>query len=435
MWNFYDIAYAGLLTVGAPFWAVGRASRAKVLDALRTRSGRTAPRTSTTPAVMVHAVSVGELNAARGLIDQLQLARPGLNLIITTTTRTGDARAREIFAGRPDVSIARFPLDFSSMVNRFFDAVRPSAIVLMELEVWPNLMKQAARRGIPVLLANGRITKPSYDRYRRAGPITRRMFRRLRWTCAQDDVYAERFVGLGVSPDRLSVTGSMKFDTAFVGSLDQAEPVVGTNDLARAMNLDRSGPVWVCGSTGPGEESIVLTAYQELCRSHPRLQLAIIPRHPERFGEVAGLIEAAGFSVVRRSKPGAADSSRPVVLLGDTMGELRKFYALADVVFVGRSLVDLGPRQHGSDMIEPAALGKPVLVGPFTGNFEEPVRALKSADAIVEVLSSDELTRSIVALLHDGERRTRLGVAARQVVSTHRGATEKLLAKLLEHLP
>jgi 3-deoxy-D-manno-octulosonic-acid transferase len=227
----------------------------------------------------------------------------------------------------------------------------------------------------------------------------------------------------------------MKFDTAQV-----ADRIDGADELAAAVGLDpAAGPIWVCGSTGPGEEQIVLDAYRTLLAAHPTLRLAIIPRHPERFGEVAKLIESAGFPLVRRSnsKPDISDVkfAAPVVL-GDTMGELRKFYSLADVVLVCRTLVDLGPSQHGSDMIEPAALAKPVVVGPFTGNFTEVMNAFRGERAMVEVGGGPgELAGAIDALLRDPGEASAMARRARAVVRREQGATDRHVEVILHHLP
>ncbi len=422
--NLYDITYAAALAIGSPLWAIRRATRAKVRDALSTRRGRLAPRAGNAPAVMIHAVSVGELNAARGLIEQLQSARPGLHLIVTTTTTTGIARAQELFGNNPSITLSRFPIDLSGSINRFLDNVRPSVVVLMELEVWPNWMAQCTRRNIPVVLANGRITEPSFKRYRLGGGLTRRMFSRLKLAMVQEDQYADRFERLGVRRENIVVTGTMKFDSAML-----ADSVDGTATMAQELGIDPARPLLVCGSTGPGEEAILLDAYQQLLNDHPTLDLAIIPRHPPRFNEVAQLIHDRHFACVRRSKnetiAGLHRAQRPAVLLGDTMGELRKFYALATLVFVGRSLVDLGPKQHGSDMIEPAGAGKAVICGPFTGNFAEPVRALLAGGAMIQVGAAAELARTIDALLRDRTRLADIGTRGREVVRLGQGATQK----------
>jgi len=430
--NGYDIAYGLGIGLSAPFWLAKRSTRRKVLQAFRQRMGDHVVRQGTSPAVMIHAVSLGELNAARALIRSLSDSRPQLQFVISTTTTTGWARAQELYGKDPRITLIRYPLDFSSAVNAVLDRLRPELVVLMELEVWPNFVLQCRRRGIPVVLINGRLTEGSFRNYRLAGPLIRKTFRRLAAVCAQEDLYARRFIELGVEPDRVAVTGTMKFDTAQV-----ADHLDGADALAQAVGL-RPGqePIWVCGSTGPGEEELILPMYRDLLATHPGLRLVLVPRKPERFDEVADLIGSQGFPLVRRSKPDvkAAGDGAPPVILGDTMGELRKFYSLADVVFVGRTLLDLGSRQHGSDMIEPAALARPVIVGPFTGNFAEVMNCFRAADAMVEVKSPQELKTQIDRMLNDRSSATLMGERAQEVVRRQQGATQRNLSIILEHL-
>jgi 3-deoxy-D-manno-octulosonic-acid transferase len=430
--NFYDIAWGSGVAILAPYWLTVPHARIKVLRALRERMGRKLPPAKGGPTVMIHAVSVGELNAARKMIQMLAEARPDLHFIISITTDTGTARGKELYDINPRVTLIRYPLDFTSAIHRVLDGLRPSLVVLMELEIWPNFVLQCQRRNIPVLLVNGRLTEGSYRHYRWGGAIVRRMFRRLSAICAQEQMYADRFIQLGAPPDRVQVTGTMKFDTAQV---DQTP--AGAAELAWEVGLaPGQEPIWVCGSTGPGEERIVLDVYRRLLTDQPRLRLVLVPRKPERFDEVAGLIGSAGFALIRRSNPAglASSPSGPTIILGDTMGELRKFYSLADVVFVGRTLVDLGSRQHGSDMMEPAALAKPTLVGPFTGNFAEVMNQFRAADAIKEVRTPDELTASIRQLLSDPASAAVLGRAAAEVVRRGQGATASHVELIHAHL-
>lgn len=429
MLNAYDIAYGVGVAVSAPYWLLRSAARRKVLKALSLRMGEVPPRDPSRPAVMVHAVSLGEINATRGLIKQLRAARGDLDIVISTTTDTGFDRAMELYGKQaPVVRVIRYPLDFSSAIQRCLDALRPSLVVLLELEVWPNFMRHCQKRGLPVVLVNGRLTEPSYRRYRLGGLVTRRMFSRLACACVQDEQYAQRFEAIGVPRDRLKVTGTMKFDTATV-----ADAVPGDRELAEAVGL-RPGqePIWVCGSTGPGEEQIVLRVYRELLKAHPTLRLAIIPRHPQRFDEVAQLILQAGFPLTRRSQ--RAIPNPQSAILGDTMGELRKFYSLADVVFVGRSLVDLGPRQHGSDMIEPAALGKASVVGPYTANFADAVRRLVAGDGLFVVPDERGLATTVDQLLRVPDKRRAAGKRAQQVVRSAQGATARHVQVILDVL-
>ena len=432
MINGYDIAWGAVLALGAPVWLVHPRLRTKVLRALSERMGRGLSRGPAGPAVMIHAVSLGEINATRAMVRMLAAARPDLRFIVSTTTDTGFARGRELYGADPKVTLVRYPLDFSGAISRLLDGLRPDVVVLMELEVWPNFVLQCERRGIPIVLVNGRLTESSYRHYRFCGPLVWRMFGRLAAVCTQDEAYAKRFVSLGVPADRVRVTGTMKFDTAEV-----ADRIEGADDLARAVGL-RPGdePIWVCGSTGPGEEAILLDLFKSLDR---RLRLVLVPRKPERFDEVAAEIETEGYGLVRRSEPpddlrDEDRDGRPPIILGDTMGELRKFYCAADVVFVGRTLVDLGPRQRGSDMIEPAALGKPVVVGPYTHNFADAMARFRAADAVKVVHDAAGLERMVKELLASPDRGAAMGRRAQDVVRREQGATARHVEVILEHL-
>lgn len=378
--------------------------------------------------IWIHGVSLGEINAARTLIAELE-SRQNRPIVISSTTDTGHARAVQLFGAS---RVFRFPLDFSWTIKRALRRIDPAMVVLVELEVWFNLTTLAAKRAIPVVVVNGRLTERSRRRLGWLGAPARRMFRALRWVGAQDQAIADRFESLGVPADRVNVTGSMKWDTA-----DIRDTVDGADELAAAMGIDRDRPVWVCGSTGPGEEAMLLDAYRRLRNDCPGLQLALVPRKPERFDEVARLIERSGFVCRRRSacsdsnasqESARADSDNDdMVILGDTMGELRKFYALADVVFVGRTLVPMG----GSDPMEPAALGKCVIVGPHFDNFTAPIEALQSDDAICVVEDSGQLETAIKELLAESSTMDAIGDRARRVVISRRGATDATVRQLL----
>ncbi|MBI4580238.1 MAG: 3-deoxy-D-manno-octulosonic acid transferase [Planctomycetes bacterium] len=422
--------------------------------------------------VWVHAVSMGEVNAVRGLVDTWRQKSPATEFIISTTTDTGQARAKQVF---PDLPVVRYPLDFSWFVTRALDRIKPTMIVLVELEVWYQFVTLAVRRGIPVAVVNGRLSERSVRRFGWVRPVVRRMFEKLAWVGAQDEVYAERFRRIGVPPDRVGVTGSVKWDGAEV-----TDRIAGADAAAGAMGLRADRPLWVAGSTGPGEEQVILEAYELLRKTHQDPQLMIVPRKPERFDEVADLITQAGYTCSRRSQH--PDASRgemaesgtgfqpvqvgtdrqdagptqkqtgrmpvpqqkqagkmpvPQVFLGDTMGELRKFYSLASVVFVGRSLAEMG----GSDTMEVAALAKPIVVGPHNENFTDTVAQLQRGEA-VRILSVDlgdpgvvdQLAQVVGTLLHDHLGAEVMGRRAREVVLENRGATQRTLAVLSEML-
>lgn len=446
MFNVYDIAYWIGLGASAPVWLARGASRRKVLSALRQRSGRNLPDVRAAGGgggggggadrgtIFIHAVSLGEMNATRALVARLREMRPGLQFVVSATTETGYGRGQELYGPAKDVELIRYPLDFSGAVVRVLDHVKPDVVVLMELEVWPNFVKRCREREIPVVLANARLTPSSFRNYRMAGPLLRPTFQRLTLVCAQELSYAERFLALGVPPHRCVITGTMKFDNA---SLAPPTPAAGRRAMELGLRV-RTDPIWVCGSTGPGEEAIVLRIYRRLLARFARLRLVIVPRHPQRFDEVAALIEDFRLPVVRLSRaeqgPPPANSPLPPVVLVDAMGVLRDFYAVADVVFVGRSLVDLGPRQHGSDMIEPAALSKPVIVGAFTGNFSEAMNRFRAAGAMLEATDEESLEQAVVVLLSTPLEAAAMGKRAGEVVKQEQGATARHARVILQIL-
>lgn len=429
--NCYDILYGIAATASAPVWLLHPRARRKVFAALEQRMGRESFDRGSGPGVFIHAVSLGEINATRTLVSELRQRRPGLRFVISATTEAGFDRGMSLYGSEPDVAVIRYPLDLSAAVQRTLAAARPDVVVLMELEVWPNFVAHCTRRGIPVLLVNGRLTSTSFGRYRLIRPLVAPTFRRLWRLCVQDEVYRDRFIALGCEAERVVVTGTMKFDSAALGTATNAPALA---KIKNEMGLG-SGPVWVCGSTGPGEEALLLDVYHRLLAEVPALRLVLVPRKPERFEEVAGLIQGAGFVALRRShvKSGkanaaaavaAAGGNSPVVLI-DSLGELRDFYALATVVFVGRSLLDLGPRQHGSDMIEPAALGKPIVVGPFTGNFADAMTQFRRSHAVAEVADAPALFAAILNLLKNPSAAAAAGAAAKDVTQAQRGASAR----------
>jgi 3-deoxy-D-manno-octulosonic-acid transferase len=425
----YDVLYALALGVSSPVWLLIPKLRRKILDAVRERNGSVESGDTSRPAILIHAVSMGEINATTSLVRLLSESHRNIRFIISTTSKTGNERSRTLYANNPNVTRIRFPFDFSKCVARLLDAQRPKVAVLMELEVWPNFMAECGKRNIPVILINGRLSAHSFRNYRLALPLTRPMFKRLSLACVQEQTYAERFRRVGVPADRVHVTGTMKFDTAQV-----AERIDGDDALARAVGIEASEKVWVCGSTGPGEEQAILDIHIDLRKAFPNLRLIIVPRHPERFDEVADLIQSRGLSLLRRSRTVAAASGDTPVILGDTMGELRKFYSLATIVFVGRTLLDLGPKQHGSDMIEPGALAKPVIVGPFTGNFTEVMNRFREASAIREVRDAAQLRQAVGELLLSPIAAREMGERAQSVVIANKGATGRHVKAILELL-
>lgn len=419
-----DIAYGVGAVALSPVWGAYLLKTGKWRTDWPGRFGRAAApaKRPGTRRLLIHAVSVGEVNATRTLVDQLAAADPALELVIATTTNTGFARAASLYAEHPRVAaVVRFPFDFTWAVRRLLDAVRPDAVALVELEVWPNFVGACARRAIPVCVVNGRLSESSFRGYRRIRPLIAPAFAKLAAVGAQTMAYADRFIAMGTPRERVLVLDTMKWDTARV---EEPSDVEGAEALAAELGIDRDRPLIVAGSTGPGEERMLLDARPE------QAQLLLVPRKPERFEEVAALA-----AMRRRTRPVAggddadadADEVADVFLL-DTMGELRKAYALADVAVVGRSFNAMG----GSDPIEPIALGKATIIGPDVDNFAEVVRAFEQEGGICK---TDDLPGSMRALLNDPARRRDLAERGRGVIATRRGSTRRhveMLTRVLD---
>jgi 3-deoxy-D-manno-octulosonic-acid transferase len=360
------------------------------------------------PVIWVHAVSVGEVEAAAPLIDAwLAAGRP---LVVTTTTPTGSARVRARFGGR--VFHVYLPWDLPGAVRRTLVRLRPGVLVLVETELWPNLLHQARAAGVPVALVNARLSARSAARYALIPGITLPMLRAIDRIACQDEADRDRFAALGAAPERLVVTGSLKFELS-------APPPARVVALARELGLDKQ-PLLVAGSTHRGEEAMVLDAFAVLSAAGRECRLAIAPRHPERAGEIAALCAARGLNVWRRSL-GAGQAAAEDVILLDTIGELATLYACAAVVFVGGSLVSRG----GQNTLEAAVCGVPVLCGPHTENFAAVNASLASAGALAEVDGPARLGELLGELLDDAPRRRAMGEAARTVVAANRGAGQR----------
>ncbi len=399
-----DLIYGGAALVTSPLWLTTMAARGKLRTDWAARLGRCEPWPRQqrdgrrTPRVLVHAVSVGEVNAIRDLVADL--ARDH-EVVVSVTTDTGIARARSVFA--PPVRVVRYPFDFSGAVASVLDAVQPDVVALAELELWPNFTQACERRGIPICIVNGRLSERSFRRSVKVRPLLAPMFRRVAAVGAQTDAYAERFRAMGVEHDRVRVVGTMKWDTARI-----ADTVDGADALAAALGIDRSRPLVVAGSTEPCEHALLRDAVPA------GVQFLCAPRKPEWFDDAARDLPGCA-----RRSTGTCGSATGRFLL-DTIGELRMAYALADVVVVGRSFGEL----HGSDMIEPVALGKATVIGPRWGDFAEPAEALMAAGALVQV-DAGMLSGMLSGLLNDPAYRARMADAGRAVIRARQGATAR----------
>ena len=374
--------------------------------------------------IWIHAVSVGEVNASAALVTTLRERYPGIAVLVTTLTPTGAVRAKTLFG---DLAQVRYiPFDLPGSVRRFFKRVQPRVGVIFETELWPNLYHQCGRWRIPLVLASARISSRSVSRYQRLGSLFRDALSRGVVVAAQGAGDADRFMSLGADPDRTHVTGNIKFD--FSVPQDIGERGHRLREFYAA-----SRPMWVAGSTHGGEEEIVLEAQRIVRGTHPRALLVLVPRHPPRFDEVAHGLQRAGIRFVRRSQrlgeKAAAAAASADVLLVDTLGELLDFYAAADVAFVGGSLVPVG----GHNLLEPAALGVPILTGPYNANSADIANLLIARGAAEVVHEAGELGSRVSSLLSDPEERTRIGALGRDSVDSNRGALGKLLG-LIEPL-
>ena len=368
-----------------------------------------------TPVVWIHAVSVGEVQAAAPLVSSLRQHFPDIPLLVTTLTPTGAARARALF--KEGVRVRYIPFDLPGAVKRFFNRVRPRLAVIFETELWPNLYHECGRRRVPLVLASARISVRSAGRYRKLGTLFRDALSQGVVIAAQASGDAERFREIGAVAENTHVTGNLKFDFA-------VPPNTVVHGQALRERYAKGRAVWVAGSTHRGEEEAALEAHKFVRTVHPDALLIIVPRHPQRFNDVAGVIERSGVSFQRRSheKPEDRPAIAPVLLV-DTLGELLDFYAAADVAFVGGSLVPIG----GHNLLEPAALGLPILTGPHNFNSEDIARLLIARGAAEVVADARVLGERVAALLSNPGERARIGTEGRASVDSNRGALAKLL--------
>ena len=361
----------------------------------------------------VHAVSVGEVNAAVPLIEALMRRYPDAPMVVTTVTPTGSERVQKLFGER--VFHVYLPYDLPASVKRFLDRIRPRFAVIMETEIWPNLFITCRERAIPIVVTNARLSERSLRGYGPVRPLARRAIRCASFVAAQSPLDAERLRALGAAVSRLAVIGNLKFDMPVPASLaDSGE------QLRRGWGRRR--PVWIAASTHEGEEMPVLKAHTAILQRYPDALLLIAPRHPERFRPVVGACRSLGFTTRTRSEDEVADE-RCQCFVVDTMGELLHFYAAADIAFVGGSLEPIG----GHNLLEPAALGKPVIVGPHTFNTEEVAASLIEAEAVLRVENAEQLGAAVIRLLTREDQRHAMGRAAQAVLERERGAVERTL--------
>jgi 3-deoxy-D-manno-octulosonic-acid transferase len=429
MYLAYSLLTLALFVVVSPYFLYQAIRYRKYIGTLRQRLGFL-PITFNIDAeesIWIHAVSVGEALTARALAADLKVRYPRLRLFLSTTTIAGQQVARRSLT---DVdAVFYFPFDWTFIVRRTMRLVRPRLFIMMETEIWPNLLRECRRRGVKTVMINGRISSRSYPRYKMVRPFFRRVLGDVDRFCVQSEESARRLVDLGADAAHVTVTGSLKFD-----SLEIPAPASHGKPRERVLRFFRLSPnrtVLVAGSTMRGEESAVLGAFAKIKSAMPSALLVLAPRHPERFTEVERLARDTGFVTARRSElPIDAEPRADVVVL-DTLGELAQLYQVGTAVFVGGSLEDYG----GHNILEPAIFGKPIVFGPHMQNFKEIADAFLSNDAAIQVQTERELNAALLALVTDPVRRARLGAAARALVEANRGAKARTLQVIAELLP
>ncbi|MEE4185497.1 MAG: lipid IV(A) 3-deoxy-D-manno-octulosonic acid transferase [Gammaproteobacteria bacterium] len=366
-----------------------------------------------TGVIWVHAVSVGEVQAAAALVRELLQRYPAHRVLVTTTTPTGSDRVRALFGNTVEHCYAPFDLGWS--VRMFFQRYAPCVAIIMETEIWPNLFRECGARRIPLVLASARLSPTSIGRYRALVSLFKETLSHGIVIAAQTPADAERFISLGAAPERTQVTGNIKFD------FDLPAGVPEEGALLR-QRYAGARPVWIAASTHAGEEEIVLAAHRRVQQRYADALLVLVPRHPERFDGVAALLERQRWQAVRRSRESKADAATEVLLV-DTMGELMAFYAAGDVAFVAGSLVKVG----GHNLLEPAALRLPMLSGPHTFNAQDIAELLRGEGVVTIVANADQLAEAVIALFNDPAERLRQGKLAEALIRDSRGALDRLL--------
>jgi len=420
MYPLYTMLLAAAVAGYAPVALTRRVVRGVPLN-VRERLGLRRHERPGTPVGWIHAVSVGEAIAAAPLVEGVRRSWPALPLVVSTVTETGARLVRERFAG-----LARhryFPLDFPGVARRVIASIEPAFFVCMETELWPNLLRLLAARGVPTMIANGRLSDRSFQRYRLVRGTMRRVLGDVTVFAMQSDEDARRVIALGASPERVVVTGNLKHEPL-------PDPAGAADLWHRLLGLAAGQPIWIAGSTHRGEDDAVLQAHRRALAVRPDLVLVLAPRHPERVSEVMRLVAAGGFDGVRRSELSAGRGAPAPVIVLDTVGELAQLYSIADVVFVGGSLIALG----GHNVLEPALRGKPVLFGPHTSNFREAASILLAAGGGVVVRDAGELAAELERLLADPALRARRGAAAREAAASRHGALRTTLDLLERYL-
>lgn len=427
------LIYSTLFRLLLPVIALRLLWRSRRAPAYRRRMGERlgyfSPPNADKPLLWLHAVSLGETLAARPLLERLLAELPDYRIAVTTTTPTGSSQLRELFGDR--VFHVYAPWDTPGAVRRCMDRLKPRLLIIMETELWPNLLHRCKREGCRVLLANARLSQRSADGYARFGSLTRTMLGHLDGIAAQNEDAARRFRALGAPSERVFVAGSIKFD------LTIDDHTRASAAALREQWNPEARSVLIAASTHDGEETLLLEAFRTLRERDPAVLLILVPRHPERFDAVYSLCRGDGWQVLRRSAEGALDESAAAntdILLLDTIGELLQSYGLADVAVIGGSFACGDRPRGGHNPLEPAAWGVPVLTGPSMFNFEQIAAQLAAVEALEQVADADALGSSLRVLMEDDALRQRRGAAGRAVVEANRGALETLFSAITAQL-
>lgn len=367
--------------------------------------------------IWIQAVSVGEVFVCKSLIPLLKEKFPGRDLVVSTITKTGNDLAKKLFS--KDATIIYFPLDFGFTVRRTIKYIKPGIYIMIETEIWPNLLKKLSLNSVPSVMINGRISDRSIGKYRLVKPFLKNILSKIHVFCMQDTVDAERIIELGAPSGRVKITGNMKFDVEAPVNIPNADTI------RRSLGIKEGDELFVAGSTHSGEEEVIVETFKDVAFEFPKLKLLIAPRHIDRVADVENVIKKYGLQSARISK---SRDSRIMIL--DTIGHLNEAYSAATLVFIGGSLIKHG----GQNPLEPAVLGKAILFGPHMFNFKYITKALLKQNAALQVTGKEELAKYLKMLLKDPMARSRLGDNAKAVIAQNRGATKKNLEKISEVL-
>lgn len=413
MYALYSALLALALAITLPYWLMQMSRHGKYRAGLWERLGRVPPRLapkSTQPTVWIHAVSVGEVVAVIGLISELQGKYGSIRIFVSTTTDTGQKLAQKQFGAE---NVFYFPMDFAFAIRPYLRVLKPQLLVLAETEFWPNVLRLAHASGARVAVVNARISDRSWPRYHRFRGLLRKVLNNIDLFLAQTEEDARRLCDIGALPQRVQVAGNLKFDAP-----TPPEPPI-VSSLRQKLQAENAGPILVCGSTVEGEERILLEAFENVLASYPRVVMFLAPRHPERFAPVARLLKELDIRFLQRSLWSGEPLSGGVLLL-DSIGELAALYGLADIAFVGGSLVPRG----GHNIIEAARHGVPIVVGPHTENFRDIIRLFEARQAI-RIVTPADLPLVLMEFIADENARTELGRRAAETLHSQTGATQR----------